>query len=209
MAAPARQLPAGVHAPRARRGRAHPRAADRSAAPADGVATAGLIVRSLRRMALSRTSSRALPSHRLLLLVHGYGADERDLGGLLTYLDPDGEFAAVLPRAPIAAPGTPGFMWYDVRRRRRPAGSSTRSPSSTTLVDEQCARARARTRARRSSAGSRRAPVSRSGSDCSAATAARPPAGVLAMSPVRADAATVDAAQPTCRCSCSTAPTIR
>src|SRR5256714_8639743 len=48
---------------------------------------------------------------RLLLLLHGYGADERDLGGLLGYLDPDGRFAAVLPRGPIAAP--PGFSWFD------------------------------------------------------------------------------------------------
>jgi thioredoxin 1 len=51
-------------------------------------------------------------AQRLLLLVHGYGADERDLGGLLPYLDPDGHFATVLPRAPLQAPGTPGFAWY-------------------------------------------------------------------------------------------------
>jgi len=49
---------------------------------------------------------------RLLLLLHGYGADERDLGGLLAYLDPDGRFATVLPRGPVAAP--PGFSWFDV-----------------------------------------------------------------------------------------------
>jgi len=49
---------------------------------------------------------------RLLLLLHGYGADERDLGGLLGYLDPDGRFAAVLPRGPVAAP--PGFSWFDM-----------------------------------------------------------------------------------------------
>src|SRR5262249_42460767 len=47
---------------------------------------------------------------RVLLLLHGYGADERDLGGLLGYLDPDGRFAAVLPRGPVAAP--PGFSWF-------------------------------------------------------------------------------------------------
>jgi thioredoxin len=47
---------------------------------------------------------------RVLLLVHGLGADERDLGGLLPYLDPEGRFLAVLPRGPIAAP--PGFSWY-------------------------------------------------------------------------------------------------
>jgi thioredoxin 1 len=48
---------------------------------------------------------------RVLLLVHGYGADERDLGGLLPYLDPEGRFLTVLPRGPVAAP--PGFAWYD------------------------------------------------------------------------------------------------
>jgi thioredoxin len=50
---------------------------------------------------------------RLLLLVHGFGADERDLGGLLPYLDPDGRFVTVLPRGPVATPGMPGFAWYD------------------------------------------------------------------------------------------------
>ena len=49
---------------------------------------------------------------RLLLLLHGYGADERDLGGLLKYLDPMGTFVTVLPRGPIAAP--PGFSWFDM-----------------------------------------------------------------------------------------------
>jgi thioredoxin len=49
---------------------------------------------------------------RVLLLVHGYGADERDLGGLLPYLDPEGRFLTVLPRGPVAAP--PGFAWYDL-----------------------------------------------------------------------------------------------
>src|SRR5262249_23273595 len=49
---------------------------------------------------------------RVLLLVHGYGADERDLGGVLPYLDPEGRFLAVLPRGPVAAP--PGFAWFDL-----------------------------------------------------------------------------------------------
>ncbi len=48
---------------------------------------------------------------RVLLLIHGLGADERDLGGLLPHLDPDGHFATVLPRGPVAAP--PGFAWYE------------------------------------------------------------------------------------------------
>jgi thioredoxin len=48
---------------------------------------------------------------RILLLVHGFGADERDLGGILPYLDPEGRFLTVLPRGSIAVP--PGFGWYD------------------------------------------------------------------------------------------------
>jgi thioredoxin 1 len=52
-------------------------------------------------------------SKRVLLLMHGFGADERDLGGLLPYLDPEGNFATVLPRGPLAAP--PGFSWFDIQ----------------------------------------------------------------------------------------------
>jgi thioredoxin 1 len=51
---------------------------------------------------------------RVLLLAHGYGADERDLGGLLSYLDPEGQFATVMPRGPHSAPGSPGFSWYEM-----------------------------------------------------------------------------------------------
>ncbi|MGH9039915.1 MAG: thioredoxin [Acidimicrobiia bacterium] len=47
---------------------------------------------------------------RLFLLVHGKGADEHDLEPLVSYLDPDGRFLFVLPRAPLPFP--PGFMWY-------------------------------------------------------------------------------------------------
>src|SRR5256886_12697670 len=56
---------------------------------------------------------RGSDADRLLLLVHGFGADERDLGGLLPYLDPDGRFVTVLPRGPVAVPRMPGFAWYD------------------------------------------------------------------------------------------------
>ncbi len=53
---------------------------------------------------------------RILLLVHGYGANEQDLAGLLPYLDPDSRFLVVLPRGPLAA--GPGFAWYDVTGNR-------------------------------------------------------------------------------------------
>jgi len=50
-------------------------------------------------MALISNVVQGSNSNRLALLVHGYGADERDLGGLLTYLDPDGTLAAVFAEA--------------------------------------------------------------------------------------------------------------
>jgi len=51
-------------------------------------------------------------SNRLALLIHGYGADERDLGGLLSYLDPAGALAVVLPRGNFPVPGSAGYAWY-------------------------------------------------------------------------------------------------
>src|SRR5215510_9688486 len=74
-------------------------------------------------MALITNVVKGSASNRLALLVHGYGADERDLGGLLTYLDPDGSLAAVLPRAPFAVPGTPGYAWYGMFEGDRAEGS--------------------------------------------------------------------------------------
>ena len=73
---------------------------------------------------------------RVLLLVHGYGADERDLGGILSYLDPEGRFLTVLPRGPVAAP--PGFAWFDLG-----GGDDTTFDASLDalddLLDEVCA----------------------------------------------------------------------
>lgn len=53
---------------------------------------------------------RGRQASRLLMLVHGLGADERDLAGLLAHLDPEGHFLAVFPRGPYSAP--PGYAWY-------------------------------------------------------------------------------------------------
>jgi thioredoxin 1 len=78
-------------------------------------------------------------AQRVLLLLHGYGADERDLGGLLTYLDPDGEFLAVMPRAPLAAPGAPGFSWYDMAAPPSAAAFDAVLDSLDELLDETCA----------------------------------------------------------------------
>ena len=74
-------------------------------------------------MALISNIVRGSSSKRLALLVHGYGADERDLGGLLTYLDPDGSLAVVLPRGQFPVPGTAGFAWYGMFQEDQNEGS--------------------------------------------------------------------------------------
>jgi phospholipase/carboxylesterase len=48
---------------------------------------------------------------RLLLLIHGKGADEHDLEPLVPYLDPEGRFLTVLPRGPL--PFLSGWQWYE------------------------------------------------------------------------------------------------
>jgi thioredoxin 1 len=76
---------------------------------------------------------------RVLLLVHGLGADERDLGGLLPYLDPDGHFVTVLPRGPVSAP--PGFAWYEWSGAGEidVAGFESSLTELDDLLDETCA----------------------------------------------------------------------
>ena len=80
-------------------------------------------------------------AERLLLLVHGYGADERDLGGLLPHLDPEGRFCAVMPRGPEAAAGTPGFAWYSWSPQGEfdPIAFKTSLDALDDLLDEACA----------------------------------------------------------------------
>ncbi len=77
---------------------------------------------------------------RLLLLVHGYGADEKDLGGLLPHLDPEGRFCAVMPRGPEAAAGTPGFAWYSWSPQGEfdAAAFGTSLDALDDLLDEAC-----------------------------------------------------------------------
>lgn len=66
----------------------------------------------------------------LLVLLHGYGADERDLFGLVPYL-PDG-FAIAAVRAPLAPPfPAPGHSWYPIE------GLESRDPVHVTSAAEQ------------------------------------------------------------------------
>ena len=89
-------------------------------------------------MALVTNVVKGSDAERLLLMLHGYGADERDLGGLLPYLDPDGVFAAVLPRAPLAVPGTPGYAWYEFGAADAAGGAEQALADLDDLLDEQC-----------------------------------------------------------------------
>lgn len=63
----------------------------------------------------------------LLVLLHGYGSDERDLFGLVPYLPPDFVFAA--PRAPLSPPWpAPGYSWYPIEGLSgRDSGAVTRA----------------------------------------------------------------------------------
>jgi thioredoxin 1 len=88
-------------------------------------------------MALITNVIKGSSASRLLLLVHGYGADERDLGGILPYLDPEGRFSVVLPRGPVAAPGTPGFAWYEFGSADPSAFDAARQALDD-LLDEAC-----------------------------------------------------------------------
>src|SRR5436309_14397797 len=75
---------------------------------------------------------------RLLLLIHGKGADAHDLEPLIPHLDPEGRFLTVLPRAPLAFP--PGYQWYETIGK--PKGGTQFIPSVDALddlLDSACA----------------------------------------------------------------------
>ena len=52
------------------------------------------------------------PGDRLLVLLHGFGADENDLAPLVQHIDPDGRFTSVCLRAPIDLEPF-GAAWYE------------------------------------------------------------------------------------------------
>jgi thioredoxin 1 len=91
-----------------------------------------------QRMELVTNFIKGSNATRVFLLAHGYGADERDLAGIVPYLDPDGQFAVMLPRAPNAVPGTPGYAWYDFGD---PSGTGFEAARAQLdeLLDDTCA----------------------------------------------------------------------
>lgn len=55
-----------------------------------------------------------------LVLLHGRGADGRDLFPLLDMLDPDARLHGATLQAPDRLPGQPGWHWYEVHRVGHP-----------------------------------------------------------------------------------------
>ena len=61
--------------------------------------------------------ARPRPRPQLVVLVHGYGADGKDLIGLgraWQAILPDVAFVA--PNAPTRVPGGPGYQWFPISR---------------------------------------------------------------------------------------------
>ena len=142
-------------------------------------------------MALITNIIQSSTAERLLLLVHGYGADERDLGGILAYLDPTEQFATVLPRGPLAVAGSPGFSWYDFADPDTIAtGYNESLDALDDLVDEQCV-ALGFDRAQAIVAGFSQGAGLALGLALRRSVRVRP-AGVLAMSPAVADFGLLD-----------------
>lgn len=77
---------------------------------------------------------------RLLVLLHGYGADENDLAPLAQYIDPEGEMFVICPRAPHPVPPF-GAGWYerDANRNIDPAMFLASVDSVDLTIDRVCA----------------------------------------------------------------------
>lgn len=66
------------------------------------------------------TANDHLTDAPLIVLLHGYGADERDLAGLVPYLPQQYRYASL--RAPQRVPEMPGYQWFPLRWQQGPAG---------------------------------------------------------------------------------------
>lgn len=52
-------------------------------------------------------------AERLLILLHGWSAEQHHLAAYVPLVDPDEQFSAFCPRAPHDVPDTDGASWYD------------------------------------------------------------------------------------------------
>lgn len=76
-------------------------------------------------MPLTTNIIRGPRASRLMLLLHGYGADEKDLAPVASHLDPDGRFLTILPRGQYSAP--PGAAWYQLSNNPSAMGAQMRT----------------------------------------------------------------------------------
>jgi phospholipase/carboxylesterase len=79
-------------------------------------------------------------AERLLVLLHGWSAEQHHLAAYVPLVDPDERFTAVCPRAPHDVEGTDGASWYD-RTDDGPVASSflTAVALVDDLVTDECA----------------------------------------------------------------------
>ena len=69
----------------------------------------------------------------VLVLLHGYGSDERDLFGLAPFLP--AEFVVAAVRAPLSPPfPTPGWSWYPIEGLDAPGGDAV-TTAARSLID--------------------------------------------------------------------------
>ncbi len=81
----------------------------------------------------------SLTPKRLMLLMHGFGSDERDLAALAPYLDPNGHLLIVCPQGPLKVPGA-GYSWYELMNEEQfdTAGFLATLDALDDLLDAQC-----------------------------------------------------------------------
>ena len=76
---------------------------------------------------------------RLLVLLHGWSAEQHHLAAYVPLVDPAERFTAVCPRAPHDLPGSDGASWYD-RDGPTPVAASFHAALDrvAALVDTEC-----------------------------------------------------------------------
>ena len=77
-------------------------------------------------------------AERLLILLHGWSAEQHHLAAYVPLVDPDERFSAFCPRAPHDLPEGDGASWYD-RTETGPVADSFRSAVDT-LDDDVAAK---------------------------------------------------------------------
>lgn len=92
-------------------------------------------------MALTTYRIDRVGADRLLILLHGWSAEQHHLAAYVPLVDPDERFTAACPRAPHDLPESDGASWYD-RTDTGPEPASFRQALDTldTFVADEMAR---------------------------------------------------------------------